>query len=281
MLDHSSNLQSRKGEVEAGELLPLQVYDFFVDLFQYQHSCYDSLTGAEVFEGRISDERLPLIDFGSVSFSAAVMPAVVSGMKSAVSVICAHNRGLDFSRVVDSVESGSVRAEDLIAPLLSGDMDALDSMAAGFKVGKEELVFLLINWLRPFFVAASEKLVERVDQEQWQENFCPVCGCFPDMSLFVGSLEGKRFLHCPLCEARWAYKRISCTVCGNEQMAELGFFEVEDTGFRVDYCDSCKGYIKSMRLGKFDEAEACDPIVENLLTAYIDSSVMEKGYLRP
>ncbi len=281
MLDHSSNLQSRKDEVETEELLPSQVYSFFVALFEYQHSCYGSLNGLEIFEGQIRDECLPLIDFGAVSFSGPVRPLVVSGLKSAVSVIYAHNPGLDFSRIVDSVEKGSVRPEDLIRPLLSRDIDALDSMAAGFKTGKEELIFILVNWLRPFFVAASEKLIERVDQEQWQENRCPVCGCLPDMSIFVGSLEGKRFLHCPLCEARWVYKRISCTVCGNEQMDEIGFFDVEDTSFRVDYCDSCKGYIKSIRLGKFDEADACDPVVENLLTAYIDSSVMEKGYLRP
>jgi hypothetical protein len=74
MLDHSSNLQSRKDEVEAEELLPSGVYSFFVALFGYQQSCYASLDGVEVFEGLISDDRLPLIDFGRSRFRKRYSP---------------------------------------------------------------------------------------------------------------------------------------------------------------------------------------------------------------
>jgi FdhE protein len=121
-----------------------------------------------------------------------------------------------------------------------------------------------------------------VKQEEWYNHACPVCGYLPDMEKIVESAEGKKYLHCALCEYEWVYRRIGCAVCGSEDADSLGFLEEEKkTPYRIDYCEKCMGYIKSMRIPKFQDMGRYDLAVENILTAYLDTWAIQRGYSRP
>ena len=101
------------------------------------------------------------------------------------------------------------------------------------------------------------------------------------MAKIVDSLDGKRFLHWALCENEWPYERLSCTVCGNKDAQKLGYYITEEkTPYRIDYCDECKAYIKTIRLIKSDDPDKYDLYVENIITPYLDYLAIEKGYLR-
>ena len=84
------------------------------------------------------------------------------------------------------------------------------------------------------------------DEERWLRNYCPACAAPPAMGQLTGKDPGRmRFLSCGACRTRWRYRRTGCPYCDSDdhQLLTLG---VEGEGnLRIDYCDSCKGYLKT------------------------------------
>jgi FdhE protein len=85
------------------------------------------------------------------------------------------------------------------------------------------------------------------DEEYWLRNYCPTCGSLPAMAQLVGVDQGRqRFFCCGCCRTRWLYLRTGCPFCGNADDHRLTVLTVEgEQGLRIDYCESCKGYLKT------------------------------------
>jgi FdhE protein len=132
----------------------------------------------------------------------------------------------------------------------------------------------------------ANKLKSKVDQENWLKGNCPICGNFPAMEKLRRE-EGKRILWCGLCGTDWHFKRLSCPFCGNEDHNSLRYFFIEEevipdkTAFRVDVCDRCKRYIKTLDERKLPESEKPELYMENLNTVYLDVLAQKDGYKSP
>ena len=85
------------------------------------------------------------------------------------------------------------------------------------------------------------------NEERWLRSYCPTCGSPPAMAQLVGVDQGRqRFLSCGCCGTRWHYKRTGCPFCENGDNHRLAVMTVEgEGGLRIDYCESCKGYLKT------------------------------------
>ena len=85
------------------------------------------------------------------------------------------------------------------------------------------------------------------DEERWFRNYCPTCGMRPAMAQLVGTDPGRlRLLSCGHCHTRWRYRRTGCPFCEAEDDHRLAAFAVEnDSALRIDYCESCRGYLKT------------------------------------
>lgn len=281
MQDHKKFWEKKKVEIDAEGLFAPEVYNFYLLLFEYHSKYYEICRGRTVFS--TVSAAPPIISPGDYTFSDDLRVIVSDALHDITSLITAHHEGLDFTVLAENIAAGVCSPEDLFRPLLQGDMEKTAVVAGEQKLGIEEYIFLMVNWMKPFFAAAAESLGGSYDEEGWQENSCPICGSYPDMAEIADKLEGKRYLHCSLCEHRWIYMRLSCTVCGNEDMKSIGYFTLSenDDRYRIDYCDACKGYIKTLRIPKLHDFSAFDIVVENIMTAYLDSAAMEKGYSRP
>jgi len=150
-----------------------------------------------------------------------------------------------------------------------------------YKTGKEvdldpsTLSFLAQVALRPSLYALREAASDRVDKEHWDYGYCPVCGSEPDMAYFTKT--GKRYLHCELCGQEWAYPRLKCPFCRNEEHKTLGYFDVEgEEGFRVDFCRKCKRYLKTLDKRVFEETAPME--LEHLATIHLDILANEHGF---
>ena len=85
------------------------------------------------------------------------------------------------------------------------------------------------------------------DEDRWLRSYCPTCGSGPSMSQLVGVDPGReRFLFCGCCGSRWRFRRMGCPFCeaGNDHRRSVLAIDGEEQ-LRIDYCDSCKGYIKA------------------------------------
>ena len=101
----------------------------------------------------------------------------------------------------------------------------------------------LSRYLRP----VTEAFSNWREEERWLRSYCPTCGSPPAMAQLVGADQGRqRLLSCGCCRTRWRYRRTGCPFCENEDDRRLAVVTVEgERGLRIDYCESCKGYLKT------------------------------------
>jgi FdhE protein len=108
---------------------------------------------------------------------------------------------------------------------------------------------------------------------------CPLCGSRP--LLGVLRLEGdggKRFLLCSFCCKEWEFRRIHCPTCGEESEEKLPVYVAEELPqIRVEACDTCKFYVRSIDLTKDGHAV---PMVDDLAAIPLSLWAHEMGYTR-
>ena len=256
--------------------------EFYRAIYGYQASRFAAYRALGLDAGWIRPGEMPVVKGESIAFPDTDLSALVVGLGLLLDELSGFHRGMNFDRLRSAFAEGAAAVDSAARALLARDFASLAAQAGDSAIGVEEYIFILVNWLKPYFAALAEKHGPGVSQEDWMESRCPVCGFYPDVAKIVGAKDGRRFLHCALCEFEWHFKRIACPVCDNEDTEKLGYFAVDgEPAYRVDYCDECKGYIKIVLLGKFQEPDRCDLTVENILTTDIDAAAMRKGYARP
>lgn len=110
-------------------------------------------------------------------------------------------------------------------------------------------------------------------------SHCPVCGTKPQVGVLRPEGDGaKRSLICALCAHEWEYRRLVCPSCGEENPHKLAVYSAEEFGHvRVEACDSCHGYIKTVDLSKNGLAL---PVVDELATIPLNLWATEHGYTK-
>ena len=131
--------------------------------------------------------------------------------------------------------------------------------------------------LRPELEIIAEKYRETVEKSNWSEGYCPICGKEPKIGEIRDEEEGKRYLFCHQCGFKWHFNRIKCPFCGNDEQHSLAYFEVEgEERYRVDVCNKCRRYIKTVELPKSSEEPNLD--VEDIATLHLDMIAYDEGY---
>jgi formate dehydrogenase maturation protein FdhE len=106
---------------------------------------------------------------------------------------------------------------------------------------------------------------------------CPLCGGKPAVGVLRSEGDGaKKSLICMLCAHEWAFRRIYCPACGEEREPQMAYYSApEIVHVRVDVCDTCHTYLKSIDLTKTGLAVA---VVDELATIPLDLWAREHGY---
>ncbi len=124
----------------------------------------------------------------------------------------------------------------------------------------------------------AESLASRGDvQSQPESKVCPFCSAWPVAGVLRGEGDGaKRWLLCSLCGTEWPFRRVLCPGCGEEDKDKLPIFKA--AGFdsvRVDACDACHTYLKSVDLTIDGHAV---PVVDEIATVALNIWAEEHGY---
>jgi FdhE protein len=106
---------------------------------------------------------------------------------------------------------------------------------------------------------------------------CPLCGGKPLVGVLRPEGDGaKRSLVCFLCGMEWEYRRIVCPACGEEDVHKLAVYHAKEFAHvRVEACDTCHSYIKSVDMTKDGHAA---PVVDELATIPLNLWAAEHGY---
>lgn len=135
----------------------------------------------------------------------------------------------------------------------------------------------LIAWtfLQPY----AEALADAVEKPGLPGTppVCPLCTAKPQAGVLrpLGD-GGKRSLLCSFCAHEWEYRRIVCAACGEEEVNRLPVYTAEELPHvRVEACDTCRCYLKTIDLTKDGRAV---PVVDELAAIPLSLWAMENGY---
>jgi FdhE protein len=135
--------------------------------------------------------------------------------------------------------------------------------------------FLALAFLQPY----AELLRSRSSRRPLQHAHavCPFCSRKPCLGVMRQMGDGAaRSLVCSFCLGEWEFRRLVCPGCGEEDDKKLPVFTASDFDYiRVECCDSCKTYIKTVDLTKDGHAE---PMVDELASAPLDLWAQDRGY---
>lgn len=132
----------------------------------------------------------------------------------------------------------------------------------------------------PGFQIAAGRYAPFLEAGAWARNVCPVCAAPPLLGELRGG-ESRRVLRCGRCGAAWPYQRLRCARCETFDHQRLASLHAEGEGdfLRIEVCDACGGYIKS--LARLDPLPLELLAAEDLATAHLDLAALERGYGRP
>lgn len=135
----------------------------------------------------------------------------------------------------------------------------------------------------------AEKFFWHVVRQPYAERFrkpgeaasstCPCCGSKPVVGVLRGEGDGaKRALICSLCALEWPYRRLICPNCGEEDKNKLPVYTAAQIDYvRVEACDTCRTYLKSVDLTKDGFAV---PEVDEIATVALNLWADENGYTK-
>lgn len=137
--------------------------------------------------------------------------------------------------------------------------------------------FLVLAFLQPYaeFVRSQANL----RLEGYSSLLCPFCNRKPALGVLRRQGDGgRRSLLCAFCLTEWEFRRVICPGCGQEDHAKLPVYTAEELPYvRVECCDACQTYIKSIDLTKNGLAE---PIVDELASVPLNLWAQEHGYAK-
>jgi formate dehydrogenase accessory protein FdhE len=134
--------------------------------------------------------------------------------------------------------------------------------------------------LQPYGQWLADTMPPSSQPSSAHDNCCPRCGGAPQLSILSAagaSGDGSsRQLQCARCLTLWFFRRVMCPSCGEEDERKLGYFHSPAFDHvRVDACDSCRRYLKSIDLGRLGLAV---PLVDEVAAAPLDAWACDHGY---
>ena len=218
-----------------------ELLNFYLGIARFQKSVYDDLQASESLDkALLSPQFTPLL---SLVKRSAPQP---------------------LAEVAEELAGSRATFQHLIETYW--DTEAID----------ETHTFFVRVLLQPY----TELLASRCDISlAGTPSTCPFCNEKPVAGVLRGEGEGaKRSLICSLCSLEWEFRRILCPGCGEEAVDKLPVYTAgQFEHVRVEACDSCRTYIKSIDLTRNGLAV---PIVDELATVPLNIWAEEHGYAK-
>ena len=194
-------------------------------------------------------------------------------------VLKAGMRGL-----LATVESnGPAQLADEARRLMQTSESEIDGMLLEYWRAPSDVQFFAKAFLQPYARWLAECGAKPVGRDLAEgEKCCPFCENRPQLSFLqtqeAATDSGGRGLICSLCLTVWAFRRVICVNCCEEDPAKLSYFHSpEYDHMRIEACETCKHYIKGVDLTRLGLAV---PLVDEVAAASLDLWAREHGFTK-
>ena len=248
----------RAEQLAAQHPFAAEILGFYIHVARFQESLYQRI---EQTPANKSPASLP---------GPTESPELLAGFPSFLSLV-EEKAPAHFAQIAHAVgDSPSSAWSDLLSHCWS-------TSDASPEVSEE---FLALAFLQPYAELVRSRA--RLQLDGYTHSICPFCNRKPALGVLRPQGDGaRRNLVCGFCLCEWEFRRIVCAGCGQEDQAKLPVYTAEQfPHIRVECCDACHTYIKSIDLAKNGLA---DPLVDELASVPLDLWAQEHGYakLRP
>lgn len=182
-----------------------------------------------------------------------------------------------FPRLLrDTIESAPAPLRQAAMRLQQQDKSALRQVLQDPSEGPEFDWFFSRASLQPIAERLQTQLPESTDHSA---RLCPACGSLPQLVILRPEGEGaRRFLQCSFCLREWTFRRLLCPYCAETNKEKLPYYTAEECKYvRVEACDTCRHYLKSVDLSIDGLAQ---PLVDEVALAALDVWAVEHGYTK-
>ena len=270
-------------DASATEGVPEEVQAFYTEILDVQQRARHDLKGrfsldleGVEFRGPVKAGE-PLLDFEGLSVDENALEEIF-GEICAVLGKYGKEEVSGASRIREAVGAGRVLLKDLVNAAIGGDAEYFERLCAEENVDREALLFLARETGRPLFELCAAQVRAEVDLEEYEGGSCPVCGNPPALAK-LSREEGQRILWCAFCGTEWRYPRVQCPFCSNDDHDTLGyFFFDEETPYRVDVCEKCRRYMKTVDERKIPETKEVNLPEVHMVTSDLDVIAEQEGY---
>jgi FdhE protein len=188
----------------------------------------------------------------------------------------------EVPRLLTAIVAGGPPALASEAARLLGDPRgaAIDDALLGYWRAPSDQDFFAKATLQPYGAWLAECGIAPVDRRLTRtDNRCPFCGGSPQLAILVAASDDAgdgRQLLCATCLTVWPFPRAVCVYCGEEDERRTGYFATPAFDqLRVDACESCKHYLKTVDLTRPGLAV---PLVDEVAGAPLDLWARDQGY---
>jgi FdhE protein len=225
-------------------------------------------------------QGFPLIEKRTLTLD---IPSATRLFKRLCKILSLNKKGShDAERITQALRKKEIDLPELLKQVESENDEYITALSKKLQVKEDVLIFLAKNSIKPIFEAYAKELKDYVDQERWWKGYCPICGSEPYIAELKneGGAEGARFLVCSSCNFEWRFNRVKCPFCENDNHEKLRYFYTEKEGrtYRVDVCEKCKRYIKT--IDTHELGEEVIPQIDDIGTLHLDILAQKEGYTR-
>ena len=284
-MTNSEYLINRKDEILKEDILSEEIFELYQTLYLFQENFIKIFNESNEETLDINIQDLPIIKAENFTIPENKKLIFNNSLEELIKILEKNQAGIKIQNLLTTYSDNLEILINSVKLIMSHNLDQLKFIADELKIGTDEYIFILVNWIKPYFISLKDTYKDQlnnIDYSDWHEQTCPFCGYYPDISKIVESNDNQRILHCGLCENQWQYKRLSCTICDNEEHGTLGYYQYQDNEiYRIDYCKECSGYIKTIMIPKQFSDERFNLTVENIISNFLDATAIEMGYNRP
>lgn len=216
-------------------------------------------------------EKLPLIDIKEFVYDTGESCKLLIEICHLAEE--ANPKLADASKILLKAANSTIMPEIFFEAVLNRDERVFEELSLQFGTDKQVLKFFSYNSIKPSICVCAEQLANYLSGNvSCLKGYCPICGSAPILSLF--EQEGRRRLICSFCWHQWHAKRLYCPYCNNSQSRDLHYFyDEEEKEARVDLCNKCKKYIKTIDTRKIDRL--IYPPLEHISRLHLDIKAKE------
>ena len=182
--------------------------------------------------------------------------------------------------VLKAVEdTGSSQLQNEMESLKAATPDQIVNVLLDYLDQRDPTEFFAKALFQPYGRLRWERGASAIAYTGNEPRICPYCNGRPQVSCLLLDAPSEvinRKLICATCLFAWQFRRGMCANCGEESPEKMAYFQAEENNHvRVETCDSCRAYIKTVDLTKLGTAV---PLVDDVASAALDLWATEKGY---